>query len=457
MSHIVSAIATSPGESAIGIIRLSGEGAIELVSSIFSTPSKRKLTYFNERTMAYGHIVKDEMILDEVMVAYFKGPRSYTKEDMVEIYTHGSYIALREVQNHLITVGASPAEPGEFTKRAFLNGRIDLSQAEAVMDLISSKTKKGFEVAIDQLEGNLSIVLNKKIEELTDLMAQIEVIIDYPDEDVEIISRENIFKSLGEMKKDINELATTYESGKVIKDGLNLVIIGRPNVGKSSLLNALLKESRAIVTHIAGTTRDVIEEVANIRGIPVRLVDTAGIRETDDMIEKMGVEKTKQFFNRSDMAILVLNASEELAIEDEQILEVVKDKKVIVLVNKIDLERKLDLEMVKSHLPGAKFVEASIMNDVGLNELEDAIESHIISGEVAMKSGRILTNARHYEAVVKAGNSIKAAMETMESGMPLDVIEVDLINAYNAIGEVVGKSVNEDVIARIFEKFCLGK
>jgi len=236
-----------------------------------------------------------------------------------------------------------------------------------------------------------------------------------------------------------------------------VAIIGRPNVGKSSLLNALLKESRAIVTHIAGTTRDIIEEVASIRGIPVQLVDTAGIRETDDMIEKIGVEKTKQFFNKSDMAILVLNASESFTKEDEQILDVVQDKKVIVLINKMDLDLKLDIDLVKSRLPNAKFVEASITNDIGLTELEDAIENHILSGEVSMKSGHILTNARHYEAVVRASSSIKTAIETMKTQMPLDIIEVDLINAYTSIGEVVGKSVHEDVISRIFEKFCLGK
>lgn len=457
MEHIITAIATASGESAIGIIRVSGQGCGQFVSDLFKTPGQKKFIDYPVRTMVYGHILDQDQVLDEVMAVRYQAPKSFTGEEMVEIFTHGSYIALREVQNLLIRQGASPAEPGEFTKRAFLNGRLDLSQAEAVMDLISSKTKVGFDVAMKQLDGHLSQVLHGFIDQLTDLMAQIEVVIDYPDEEIEVITRDRVVETLIDLLSQLKNLLKTYDAGKIIKDGLNLVIIGRPNVGKSSLLNALLRESRAIVTHIPGTTRDVIEEYANIKGVPVKLIDTAGIRETEDMIEQIGVEKTKAFFNKADMALLVFNASEPFTLEDQHIIDVVKEKQLIVLINKIDLEMVLDVEAIKNKLPHAQFLMTSLTSEIGLDALETAIADRVMSGDIQAKQGQLLTNARHYEACVVAKNAVKQALETLEGGLPLDLIEVDLTNAYTAIGEVIGKSVHEDVINRIFEKFCLGK
>lgn len=457
MSKTIVSIATPPGESAIGIIRLSGDNSLEIAQSIFHASSKKLISQYPQRTMIYGHIIDANRKYDEVMLAYFQGPRSFTCENMIEIYSHGSSISLREIQSLLINKGASPAEPGEFTKRAFLNGRIDLSQAEAIMDLISAKTKLGFDIAISQMEGSLFNYLNEASEVLTNLMAQIEVLIDYPDEDIEIISNASIEKSLQELSQSFNEIIRSYDTGKIIKDGISIVIIGKPNVGKSSLLNALLRESRAIVTHIAGTTRDIIEESLNIKGIPVKLIDTAGIRETEDMIEKIGVDRTKIFFNKSDMALLVLNASEPLSHEDEDIISIVKDKMNLVIINKVDLAVVIDIDRIRELLPNAYIIETSLVNEDGISKVEDAIEDMILSGKVINKSGVILTNARQYEAALNAYNSVQLAFEALKDKMPLDLVEVDLMNAYASIGEITGKSANEDIINRIFEKFCLGK
>ncbi len=457
MEHIIAAIASAPGESAIGIVRVSGYKSIELISSIFKSKDDVELINKKERMMHYGHIVDGEKVYDEVLAVYFKGPKSYTKEDMVEIFAHGSYISLVNILNLIIKKGATPARAGEFTKRAFLNGRIDLSQAEAVMDMISSKTKIGFEVALNQLEGHLSKKIDDILHTMTDILAQIEVVIDYPDEEVEVISNQNIKQSLKQINNELQVLVDSYDTGKIIKEGLNIVIIGRPNVGKSSLLNALVRQNRAIVTDIAGTTRDIIEEHASIKGIPIKLVDTAGIRETDDMIEKIGVEKTKAHFNQSDMALIVFNASEPITKEDEHILDVIADKKVIIIINKVDLKQKFESEIVKQKLPNAPILYTSALNDVGIDKLENLIVEQILSGAITQQSNDVLTNARHYQAVNLALDNITNAEHSLEMGMPLDIVEVDLMDAYNALGEVTGKSVHEDVINRIFEKFCLGK
>ncbi len=457
MSKLIVSIATPPGESAIGIIRLSGEQCLEIAQSIFQSSSKKLVNQYPQRTMIYGHIIDNEKKYDEVMICYFEGPRSFTRENMIEIYSHGSSISLREILNLLISKGASPAEPGEFTKRAFLNGRIDLSQAEAIMDLISAKTKLGFDIAISQMEGSITNYLNDISEVLTNLMAQIEVLIDYPDEDVEIISNTSIRILLEQLEEKLNNIIVSYGTGKIIRDGISIVIIGKPNVGKSSLLNALLRESRAIVTHIPGTTRDIIEESLNIKGIPIKLIDTAGIRETEDMIEKIGVERTKIFFNKSDMALLVLNASESLSQEDEDIIAIVKDKMNLVIVNKVDLDVIIDIDRVRTLLPNAYIIETSLVFEKGISTVEDAIESIILSGRLISKSGVILTNARQFEAALNANEAIKSALNALNNQFPLDLVEVDLMNAYAYVGEITGKSANEDIINRIFEKFCLGK
>ncbi len=456
MNEIITAIATGSVTSAIGIIRVSGAGCIDLVSQVFKAPSGKKLSDFDERYMAYGHIVAEDRVYDEVMTVYYLGPRSYTKEDMVEIFTHGSNVSLREILQLLISKGASLAKPGEFTKRAFLNGRIDLTQAEAVMDMIGAKTKAGFDIAINQLGGHLGQHLYAIIEELTDMMAKIEVTIDYPDEDVEMIAQSEIIQSLKNIDAQFDELLATYEMGKIMRDGLSLTIVGRPNVGKSSLLNALLRENRAIVTNIAGTTRDIIEETINVKGIPIRLIDTAGIRHTDDEIERIGVEKSKMHVNNADVVIVVLDGAENLTAEDELILRAVVGKPCIVVVNKHDLPLVLSVDEVKNYLPNAAIVFTSTIDSSGIENLESAMYDHLI-GEKHTESEDVISNVRHYEAVVKAQNSLKQALSSLQNGMTLDVIDVDVGNIYSAIGEITGHTVHEDVISRIFEKFCLGK
>lgn len=457
MNDIICAIATAAGESAIGIVRLTGEGCVQLASTVFKAHSGKTLIEQPTRYMAYGHIVEGDKHYDEVMVVKYLAPYSYTREDMVEIFTHGSYLSTRQIQQLMIKQGALLAEAGEFTKRAFINGRIDLSQAEAVMDLISAKTKKGFSLALDQLEGGLTGLLNQVSEQMTDMMAQIEVVIDYPDEDVEVVTRQQIVNGLNAIKKQLLELSDSYDAGKIIKDGIRLVIIGRPNVGKSSLLNALLKDNRAIVTDIAGTTRDVIEEYANIRGIPIRLIDTAGIRETDDMIERLGVEKTKAHFNSADMALIVFNSSEQMTLEDEQVLDVIADKKVIVVINKVDLVSQLEIERIKAHLSQAPIVYTSVTTNSGIDQLESQIEQLILSGSVSVQASHMLTNNRHYQAIVRANEALASALSALQDDIPLDIVEVDIANAYSQLGEITGKTVGDDVIGRIFEKFCLGK
>ncbi len=455
MNDIICAIATPPGAAAIGILRLSGAGCVDLVSQLFQSPKGKRLVDYQPRYMAYGHIVADDRVYDEVMVVYYRAPFSYTREDIVEVFSHGSAVALREILQLVIARGARLALAGEFTQRAFLNGRIDLTQAEAVMDMIGAKTKKGFDLAFRQLAGHLGQQMTAIIERLTDLMAQIEVTIDYPDDDVEVIARQTVTTTLTELVEQFDALIKSYEVGKIIRDGLTLAIVGRPNVGKSSLLNALLRENRAIVTDIAGTTRDVIEETVNIKGIALRLIDTAGIRETDNAIERIGVEKSKASFNRADIVLLVLDGSQPLTPQDQNIIAVIADKTTIVAVNKIDLTTGLDVAQIERLLPKATVVPTSALQRDGIAALEDAIETMLLGG--AATGHQTISNIRHYEAIVRARQHASAALNALACGLPLDVVDVDIGNVYAAIGEVTGHSIQEDVIGRIFEKFCLGK
>ncbi len=456
MNDIITAIASGASGNAIGIVRLTGVGCVELISPLFRSINGKQLVDFKARYMAYGHIVKDDHVYDEVMIVYYRAPHTYTKEDMVEIFSHGSAVSLREILQLTIKQGAQLAEPGEFTKRAFLNGRIDLTQAEAVMDMISAKTKMGFDLAFNQLEGHLGQQLSVIIETLTDIMAQIEVTIDYPDEDVEIIARETIVQKMNDINSQFKALLKSYEVGRIVRDGLSIAIVGRPNVGKSSLLNALLRENRAIVTDIAGTTRDVIEETVNIHGMALRLIDTAGIRETDNTIERIGVEKSKLHFNRADIILLVLNGAEALTEEDEVVFEAIADKMCIVAINKVDLELKIDIDYIKKTLPHAVVVYTSALAAEGITTLEAEIEELLI-GDNMRDHHEVISNVRHYEALVKAKNHLDQALTALANGLPLDVVDVDISGVYSAIGEITGHSIHEDVIGRIFEKFCLGK
>ena len=452
----ITAISTPIGEGAIGIVRISGPDSFRILSEIFK-PFKVSIQKFENRKMYYGHIVNDSKIIDEVMIVKLPSSGSYTMEDIVEINCHGGMMPLREILALVLSKGARIADKGEFTKRAFLNGRIDLAQAESVMDLISAKTEIGFDIAMNQLKGHLSEKITRHRNNLINLMAEIEVSIDYPEEDIEEITYSKIETTLKEIKNQLNELLEKSKSGKIIREGLKTVIVGKPNVGKSSLMNALLKDSRAIVTEIPGTTRDVIEEYMNISGIPIKLMDTAGIRDTEDVVEKIGVQKSKHFFNEADLIIFVLDASVALTKEDHDIMSLVKNKHAIVIINKTDLESKIEMDYINSVLEDKIVIKASIQNELGIEELEREIKNMVFGNEVSMNHVDIISNTRHIQLVKDAEKNISDALSAVQSGMPYDFIEVDVKNAILNLGHVTGESVEEDLMNTIFSNFCLGK
>lgn len=453
----IAAIATAPGEGGIGIIRISGEKSLQVANDIFKSVSGKKIEEYNTRTLIYGHILDREKTIDEVLVAYMKGPNSYTTEDVIEINCHGGFISVKKILELVLSKDVRLADQGEFTKRAFLNGRIDLAQAEAIIDVINAKTEMAHTVAQSQLEGSLS----KKIKDLrfgiTEMLAHITVSIDFPDEDVEHITYNTLKEKSLELQKEINKLYDTAESGKILRDGLKTVIVGKPNVGKSSLLNAVLGENRAIVTDIPGTTRDVIEEFVNIKGIPLKIVDTAGIRETEDVVEKIGVEKSKEFFNSADLSIVVLDSSRELEIEDIEILEAVQPNKTIVLLNKTDLDQVIDIEKIKQFVDEKNIITISALQHEGIEKIHDKIEDMVFEGTVRNSSDLVVTNSRHKDALYKAKQSISDALTAIDSYMPLDFIEVDFKNIWDYLGYINGDTVTEDLLDTIFSNFCIGK
>ena len=453
----IAAIATAPGEGGIGIIRISGYKSLQVAQSIFKSKSGKMIKDYNTRTLIYGKIVDGEKVIDEALVAYMKGPNSYTAEDVIEINCHGGFISVKKILELILSKGVRLADAGEFTKRAFLNGRIDLSQAEAIIDVIKSKTDMAHEVAQNQLEGSLA----KKIKDLrmnvTEVLAHLEVSIDFAEEDVEEITYQTLEEKAIELRNEIKKLYDTAESGKILRDGLKTVIVGKPNVGKSSLLNSILGENRAIVTDIAGTTRDVIEEFVNIKGIPLKIVDTAGIRETEDIVEKIGVEKSRESFSTADLVIMVLDASRKLSEEDMEILENLKNKKTIVLLNKMDLEPKIELEKVKEFVNSEDIIEISALKHQGIEQLQDKIESMVYHGSVKNSSNLMITNSRHKDALFKAYESINDAINAIDQRMPYDFIEVDFKNIWDYLGYINGDTVREDLLDTIFANFCIGK
>lgn len=455
----ITAIATAPGEAGIGIVRISGEKALVITDEIFKSKQGKKLSDYPVRRMTYGYIIDPDRKekIDEVLVYYTKGPYTYTKEDVVEINCHGGVIPVKKILELVLRKGARAAEPGEFTKRAFLNGRIDLAQAEAVMDLISAKTDKGFDVALDQLEGALSKKVSVTRQKLMDMLAHIEVSIDFSEEDIDEVTLDYLLHKSKEVEKDIEVLLKTADTGKILREGLSTVIVGKPNVGKSSLLNALLRESRAIVTEVPGTTRDVIEEHLNIRGIPLKIIDTAGIRETEDLVEKIGVEKSKEFFNKADLIIFMLDISTELTKEDLQILKLIENKKALILINKTDLSQKADLDKAKELMNNKKIIKISLMEEKGLEEVEEAIEELVYKGEIKAKDRLLVTNVRHKNSLERALKSMREGTEAIEKKMPLDFVEVDVKNTWEVLGEITGDTVAEDIIDHIFKNFCIGK
>lgn len=454
MDATIAAIATAYGEGGIGIIRISGDKSEEILRKIF-------VSSFNieHRKLTYGNIVDPENgeVIDEVLAVLMKAPHTYTREDVVEINCHGSVVSLRKTMDLVMRMGARLAEEGEFTKRAFLNGRLDLSQAEAVIDVIRAKTDKSFDIAMNQLEGKLSKRIGEIRKTLLDQLVDITVNIDYPDEDIEEVVYDDLENSLVKVNEEIINMIDTGNAGRIINEGLKVSIIGKPNVGKSSLMNALLNEDRAIVTSIAGTTRDTIEEKLSIRSIPIVLTDTAGIRETDDQIEKIGIEKSKESFNNADLIIFVVDMSKILEDEDYEIINHIGERKTIVLANKIDLERKTSIDEIEKLLPNCTIIETSMEDGRGIEEIKDEIESMIYGGEVKQSNSLIVSNARHLELLRGANSSLDDAINMVRMFGALEFIEVDVKKAYELLGEIIGETVSDDIINEVFARFCLGK
>lgn len=459
MTDTIAAISTAIGESGIGIVRMSGKDSIDIGDKIFKGKNIESLKDGENRKLIYGNIIdpeKDE-IIDEVLIVYMKEPYTYTREDMVEIYCHGGIISVRRILELILKNGARLADRGEFTKRAFLNGRLDLSQAEAVIDMINAKTDKSFDVSLGQLEGRLSQEIKNIRDILLNMIAHIEVSIDFPEEDIEDITYDDLEKDAKVVLDKIDKLLNTVDRGRILRDGLNTVILGKPNVGKSSLLNAILNENRAIVTDIPGTTRDIIEEYVNIDGIPLKIVDTAGIRDTEDIVEKIGVDRAKDMVEEADLIIALFDVSEELSEDDKKIIDIVRGKKSIVLLNKSDLPAKLDEEHIRCLLPDKKIITTSIATGVGIDELIDTIKNMFYTGEVDTSNQIIVSNMRHKDQLVKAKKNIEDGLKGIKINMPLDCIEVDIKNCWDNLGEISGDTVGEDVLDKIFSEFCIGK
>lgn len=459
MFDTIAAISTAVGEAGIGIVRLSGKESINIANSIFKGINDKSLIDVENRKMAYGHIIdkSQEKIIDEVLIVSMKEPHTYTRENVVEIYCHGGIIPVKKILELLLNNGARLAEAGEFTKRAFLNGRLDLSQAEAVIDIIKAKTDKSFEVSINQLEGNLSKKVSNIRDILLSMVAHVEVSIDFPEDDIEEVTYEELEESASKVVHEINKLIETSNRGKILRDGLNTVILGKPNVGKSSLLNAMLRENRAIVTDVPGTTRDIIEEYLNIDGIPLKIIDTAGIRDTEDIVEKIGVDRARESIDIADLVIAVFDVSRDLSDEDYNIIELIKDKKVIVLLNKTDLPNKYTNEHLEKLLEGKEIISTSITNEVGIDVLENSIKNLFYSGEIEFDSSIVVTNMRHKNQLEKALRNIDDALHGIRQQIPLDCIEVDLRDCWENLGEISGDTISEDILDKIFSEFCIGK
>ena len=450
----IAAISTPRGEGGIGIIRISGDKSFEILERIFNTKNpNRDLGFYK---FNYGFIHDNGKIVDEVMAVRMKAPKTYTCEDVVEINCHGGHLISEKVLELVLKNGARHAEQGEFTKRAFMNGRIDLSQAEAVMDIIQGKTEKSISLSLEQLRGDLRDKIGSFKKALLDVTAHVNVVLDYPEEGIDDPLPSNLRENLENVYAEAERLISSYDKGKKIKEGIKTVIAGKPNVGKSTLLNSLLKEERAIVTHIPGTTRDVIEEIINIKGIPLVLTDTAGIRKTEDIVENIGVEKSKKFIENADLVLLVLDASRELESEDREVIEEIQNhnKKTIVLLNKIDLERKIELEEFNLE----NILEISAKDNIGIEDMEERIYSYIVEENVEDSSEKlIITNIRHKTALEKTKDAIRNIFETIDAGMPMDLISVDLKEALDSLSEITGEISSEDILDHVFGNFCVGK
>ena len=454
----ITSISTPMGEGAIGIVRLSGPQAIEIGDALHK--GKKKLSEVDTHTINYGHIIDPETneTVEEVMISVLRAPKTFTREDIIEINCHGGILTINRILELTMTYGARMAEPGEYTKRAFLNGRIDLSQAEAVMDFIRSKTDRASKVAMNQIEGRLSDLIKKQRQSILEILAQVEVNIDYPEyDDVEDATTEFLLEQSKNIKEEINRLLETGTQGKIMREGLSTVIVGRPNVGKSSMLNNLIQDNKAIVTEVAGTTRDVLEEYVNVRGVPLRLVDTAGIRDTEDIVEKIGVERSRKALSEADLILFVLNNNEPLTEDDQTLYEVVKNEDIIVIINKTDLEPRLDIDEVKEMIGDMPLIQTSMLKQEGIDELEIQIRDLFFGGEVQNQDMTYVSNSRHISLLKQARHSIQDAIDAAESDVPMDMVQIDLTRTWEILGEIIGESASDELIDQLFSQFCLGK
>ena len=453
MNTIV-AISTAPGNGGIGIVRMSGEESFKILDKIFKPINDSKIKGYS---IKYGNIVdKNSNIIDEVLVSYFVAPRSYTTENMCEINSHGNNIILKKILEVCIENGAVLAEAGEFTKRAFINGRIDLLQAEAVIDVINSKSEKERIAAVNQLEGGLSQEVKNIKTKILDILTNMEVSIDYPEYEIEEETNEAILSKLNSIKHELNYLENSFERGKILKDGIKVAIVGRPNAGKSSLLNRILREDRAIVTDIEGTTRDTIEEFVNINGLLFKIIDTAGIREADNEIEKIGIDKSKKALSEADLVIAIFDKTKEILEEDYQILNEIKNKNAIILLNKKDLKQdKIKIEQFKKY--SDDILNVSIKNNDGIEELYNKMTDMFSTNEIQVENTSIITNIRHKEAIKKSKECVYKALEAIKNGMTIDIVAIYLKEAIESLNAITGENVTEDIINDIFSKFCLGK
>lgn len=455
----IAAISTPPGEGGIGIVRVSGEDALTIIDRLYQM-NEKKLSRMDSHTVHYGHIVdpKKNQVIDEVMVSVLKGPKTYTREDIVEINTHGGMLVTNQVLQAVLSQGARLAQPGEFTKRAFLNGRIDLSQAEAVMDVIESKTEASKSNAFSQLSGDLSEVVENLRREILNVLAQVEVNIDYPEYDeVEEMTSSLLMNKAEELLTEITSILSTAQQGRILREGLKTTIIGRPNVGKSSLLNRLLGEDKAIVTDIEGTTRDIVEDYVNVRGVPLKLIDTAGIRETEDTVEKIGVERSRQAIEESDLILFVIDQSQTLNETDHELLKLTEEEQRIIVLNKSDLEPVVSLDEIEGLVGGSPVIATSMMDKSGIDDLENAIAQLFFQGETIEKDANYISNTRHIALLNETRQSLEDVINGLNMGMPVDLVQIDMTHAWETLGEITGDTMQDELLNELFSNFCLGK
>ena len=454
----ISAVTTAPGNAAIGIVRISGPEALQIADRMFFAASGKKMEEYPPHTMAYGHI-RDEKgaEIDEVLTVYMKAPRSYTAEDVVEIQCHGGMQSIRQILSLTYFYGARPAEPGEFTKRAFLNGRIDLVQAESVMDIINSKSSAALKIAVQQQEGFLSGKLRSIRKKLRDVIVHLEAVIDYPEEDIEDVTYREVEEAICGALAEVSVLLRSAHTGKILKEGLRTAIIGRPNVGKSSLLNILLKEDRALVSEYEGTTRDVIEEQLVIGGVPILLADTAGIHDTQDFVEKLGVERSRAFLEKAELIMVVLDGTQPLTEDDETILAAVKDKNMVFAVNKTDLSESVITKTLSKRFSAENIIEVSAKTGEGIDELENWLKEYVYGSSRQSDEEIYIQNERQINLLRQAADSLKDAAEAAENRLPYDCLTIDVDRALTLMGEITGETVRDEIINEIFARFCVGK